>query len=254
MNDYPPGPYDVDPSWPKRQFKQALLLVLLGLPIGCFLGGYGLYKLVDAVRISGLADTGVEVHGVAYDGNVSSRYGVFNSYDLDVSFHTREGQRQEFEASFFSFGGGPDDGDPASVFYDPTDPSNAILSWEHEELIDGVVFWCVIGLGMGLFMALGLGWAALKQLLDVRLVKQLAKSGRIEEARVMSSEAKPSGKAMVVHLVLRFDDGVERKHHYTQGHNDAWLVDRGGIAHVPCLRGQEGTRPLEARGAPLMLS
>ncbi|MGF1466708.1 MAG: hypothetical protein ACFCGT_11295 [Sandaracinaceae bacterium] len=245
------GPYRVSPKWRSGQYRSVLFVSLFALLFALGFAGYGLYALVDSFHVSDLAKNGVRVDDVAYDGTERSRWGLFKTYDLDVQFLDQSGRLVEFNSGFFHFGTGGSDGEP-HVLHAADDPPDAILSWEADNLWHGrslYLFMILLGLGV----LIGGAYHAFDTTRDVKLVEDLAASGRLAWGRIVDEKRQQANKTTQVTMTLELEDGATHVHKYSEPREPMIKEGEQGEEYVACLRGTAGIRGIDKNGEPLLL-
>jgi hypothetical protein len=248
------GPFSLSPAWVRREWLGALGWVLLMLALGGFMAAFGVYQVQGGLRASSIWDNGVPAaDGASYNGEVTVHNFIGRSYELEVFAQTAEGQPLRFEASFFRWFTGPDDGDPVSVRYLAEDPTEAVLSWQAEsswhQYVSALLMFAIASVfGLG-------GWAIVGTSRGtVREAREQARSGRLVSAPVIDRSQRADDKQKTIYSIRwEVPGGPSGRHEWKKERESPLLLD-GGAQVVVLVSDEMGTaRSLWTNGWPIRL-
>lgn len=181
----------------RREWLRGGGIALGVLAFSCILSVWANNRLRDLLRVERTWREGVASPvEAAYGGNVTTHNFMLKHYDLDVRFLTEEGEQREFEAEFFRFFTGPDEGDTMTVRYLESDPGVAVSSWEHDGTTHG---WGLFGFTVfiALLCLVGSGLIVNGTARTVARVAAIASEGqlvlvRVEETKLAGAQKRPT--------------------------------------------------------------
>jgi len=181
----------------RREWLRGGGIALGVLAFSCILSVWANNRLRDLLRVERTWREGVASPVEAgYGGNVTTHNFMLKHYDLDVRFLTEEGEQREFEAEFYRFFTGPDEGETMTVRYLESDPGVAVSSWEHEGTTHG---WGLFGFTVfiALLCLVGSGLIVNGTARTVARVAAIASEGqlvlvRVEETKLAGAQKRPT--------------------------------------------------------------
>lgn len=217
----------------------------------CVLALWANYRLRDLRQVAKTWREGVPALGeVGYEGRVTTHTFTLKQYDLKIRFLTEQEQERTFEADFYRFFSGPDEGDPIQVRYLRTDPSVAVSSWQHDGLTHG---WWLFGWAVFVSAAALVGsfLVARGTARTIASVAEIAREGELVLARV--EQARPLGTARHPLLVVTYQmpGGASEKQTFRLQVGAPYFVEGGARVLAMCSVDRKQTHLLREDGYPL---
>ncbi len=245
------GPFTIDGSYAPKQYIVAFLLgiSMLVLGVGLMWVVSGVFQ--DVRRVARIWSSGEAAIGeVVYKGSVrQSKYG-FRHYDMTVYFFSSPQQRNNFHAKFTRFIYGPSEGDAMKVRYLLENPNIAVSSWQYESRFQrwgGIIFGGLLSLGLLRYSFLG----PRNRLQKLRKLKNLARSGQLVPAKVISNKAVRINKSVHVTINVGLPNINTFEHTFVLGRNDPWFI--AGNSMIIVIYSLGGVHVLRKNGYPLKL-
>lgn len=226
-------------------------LALALVAFSCLIAVWANYRLRDLLHVAKTWREGVPAAGeVGYEGRVTTHTFTLKQYDLKISFRTEQDQVQSFEADFYRFFTGPDDGDPIEVRYLPANPSSAVSSWQYDGLTHG---WWLFGWSVFVSAAFLLAGvlAARGTARTIESVVTIAREGQVVLVRVEQTKTVGTAKSPSLVVTYQVPGGAIDKQTFRLQAGAPYFVEGGAQALAICSVDQKQAHLLREDGYPL---
>jgi hypothetical protein len=250
------GPFRLQGSFLPKQFLKIFFIFVFFAALGGGIAFYGGYIASEQIETSTIWAKGTEAARATYKGRVRTTNFIFKSYDLTLTFFTKEGKRFSRRVEFFRFFTGPSQKDRFTLRYLPSHPQKAMISWGYDAMVHGWIF-AVLMVLVGLLILLG-GFVIVRGILeDTALARRLVRKGEMVAAPVERVEEIYNEETKTVQYLYHFHFShlPDVPHSYwSPSAKDAPLFDHEGKAMVALLEKASGDyRLLLHDGYPIVL-
>ena len=250
------GPFRLQGIFLPKQFLKIFFVFAFFGAIGGGIGFYGGYVASEQLETSAIWAKGVEAARSTYKGRVRTTNFVFKSYDLTLTYLTKEGKQYTRRVEFFRFFTGPSQKDTFTLRYLPNHPQKSMISWGYEAMTHGWIF-AVMMVLIGLLFLL-IGFVVVSGMLqDTAQARRLVRKGEMVAAPIERVEEMYNEETKTVqHLYhFHFSHLPDVSHAYLSTHaKEAPLLDHEGKAIVALLDKASGDyRLLLHDGYPIVL-
>lgn len=250
-----PTPLEVHRRFVVRSWLGGILALAVGVAATLGFIAWQIGAIRDIARDQRVWSEGLVAGDVRVEGHETSHNFVLNSYELTVTFTTREGQSRSEKRSFETFWESVDQDSALEARYDAADPSWVVLSWQIHAVRGrwyAVVFMLAAGLLIGASF-LTLGVVALRRYFVVRGVAAGFEELEVPVVRIVEIRAngRPTG-ALKYEFVIPDEEAAPGKR--PRRHNATFHHKKG---QAPIFLSEDdrtmlAVRPTASRAVPVV--